>query len=485
MIGDTEQSQNERPANGRHHTHMNRSERKAMQERLQALRAEVEAELKTIPGVEGVGVGFKETNGRLTDEIVFRVYVREKLPTDAVPPEQRIPAEIRGIPTDVLTLSRDQPQDDTEKYRPLKGGIQIGNGSGSVGTLGCLAKRNDEEDWVVVSNHHVLMAGDKSLSDDIDAGQPDYCACCCCGCNEIGKVLNAAIGGLVDCAIASINADITKVHEIVEIGAVAGSAEAVVGDVVRKRGRTTGLTEGEVIDVNYPTTSTAGHSFTDQLRIAPAAGFERWSNSGDSGSAVVNEDNQVVGIHWGGSEGRGTVCKIANVMSAMNIYIPGTVGEGTESLATVEKNTAASRAPIANRAAWEAVADRFLYDDRPLSRLLQRHREEVWRLIQQRRAVTVVWQRRQGPAFVAAFHRTANVPAYRVPETLHGVSFGGLLLSLAAALEEHGSPALQSDLHRHALAWIQRVQDCRTAAELLERLEELEAELESEMSKVS
>lgn len=457
---------------------MGRAERKAIQDRLLALRDRVEAELRSIPGVVGVGVGFKERGGDLTEEIVFRVYVEEKRPLDDVPPAERIPDEIHGVKTDVLTVTVDTPQVDTSKYRPIKGGIQIGNGSGSVGTLGCLAKRNAGGDVVVVSNHHVLLAGGVTVADDVDVGQPDYSVCCCCGCNEIGKVLNGSIGGLVDCAIASVDSDVTKVHEIAEIGAVAGSDTAVVGDIVRKRGRTTGLTSGSVIDVAYANSSTAGHSFTDQIRIAPS-GADPFVSPGDSGSAVVNETNHVVGIVWGASNNHGTASSIANVMAAMDINVPGVGGISSEA-AQLAAAGPATRSPLTGRASWEAVVDRFMYDDFPLGRIMERHRAEIWGLIQQRRAVTVVWHRRQGPAFVAAFHRTATVPGYRVPDVIHDVSFTGLLLSMAAALEEHGSPALKRDVRRYGGTWIQQLQDCRTADELLAGIEMIEAALESE-----
>ncbi len=48
------------------------------QKELAALHAEAEAELKKIPGVIGVGYGLKEINGKTTDQIAFRVYVRKK-----------------------------------------------------------------------------------------------------------------------------------------------------------------------------------------------------------------------------------------------------------------------------------------------------------------------------------------------------------------------------------------------------------------------
>jgi hypothetical protein len=63
---------------------------------------EVEDELLKRPGVTGVGVGYREKGGQETDEIVILVYVAQKRPLHEVPPELRIPPEIRGFKTDVI-----------------------------------------------------------------------------------------------------------------------------------------------------------------------------------------------------------------------------------------------------------------------------------------------------------------------------------------------------------------------------------------------
>jgi hypothetical protein len=54
------------------------------------------------PGVTGVGVGFREKDGKLTDEIVIRVYVQDKRPLAEVPAKLRIPSAIGGFKTDVI-----------------------------------------------------------------------------------------------------------------------------------------------------------------------------------------------------------------------------------------------------------------------------------------------------------------------------------------------------------------------------------------------
>jgi len=50
-------------------------------------------------GVTGVDIGPKLVNGQPTAQTSIRVYVEKKRD---VPPEQAIPKEIQGVPTDVI-----------------------------------------------------------------------------------------------------------------------------------------------------------------------------------------------------------------------------------------------------------------------------------------------------------------------------------------------------------------------------------------------
>src|SRR5688500_9065412 len=118
-----------------------REERIARQEELLRFKDAVEARLLAIPGARSADTGFNEAGGKSTDEIVLRVYVMDKRPIGEVPPSERIPAVIAGIPTDVVVWTHHQEIDDTARYRPLRGGIQITNGVGGNGTLGCFGKR--------------------------------------------------------------------------------------------------------------------------------------------------------------------------------------------------------------------------------------------------------------------------------------------------------------------------------------------------------
>jgi len=61
--------------------------------------------LMKFDGVVGIGVGPKESAGRLLPEQpCYIVYVEQKLSGDVLEPAQRIPAEFGGIATDVVAI---------------------------------------------------------------------------------------------------------------------------------------------------------------------------------------------------------------------------------------------------------------------------------------------------------------------------------------------------------------------------------------------
>jgi copper chaperone CopZ len=136
------------------------------QDNLPKIHAQVEQELKKIPGVIAVGIGFKQTKGQKTDTISFIVYVQEKKDTKDLLPEHIIPSEIQGVKTDVVKIASSSTATttlpDDSKHRPVKGGMQIGNGIKDsaglyhFGTLGCFALQGTTV--VGLSNQHVMFA---------------------------------------------------------------------------------------------------------------------------------------------------------------------------------------------------------------------------------------------------------------------------------------------------------------------------------------
>ena len=69
-----------------------------------ALRVKKEAEprLRQYPNYTGSAVGLKIVDGKRTDQLCIRVFVRKKLPEHLLISESILPRSINGIPVDVV-----------------------------------------------------------------------------------------------------------------------------------------------------------------------------------------------------------------------------------------------------------------------------------------------------------------------------------------------------------------------------------------------
>ncbi len=298
-----------------------------------------------IPGVELIGLGAREVNGKMTDEWAFRFYVKEKQPLDRLSAEHRIPNEIFGVKTDVLTAFEKEAlicdpaavSVDEAEYRDvgMRGGISIRNQHfdndhpHGYGTLGCLAKNSDDH-IVALTCAHVANAGSDTMeTTGTLVGQPKrWISCCCCPRGEIGAVSNADFSDHLDCAIVLLDDDsvshvgdgtpASTMLKIQDLPDFTGPAPIMCFEEVTKRGRTTGVTTGKVADVAYG---------THQMLIEPLNGVTTpFACHGDSGAVIVNSSNQIVGLLVAGDKldiKKGIATHIKPVMAAMDITIAG------------------------------------------------------------------------------------------------------------------------------------------------------------------
>jgi hypothetical protein len=125
---------------------------------------------------------------------------------------------------------------------------------------------------------------------------------------------------LFDAAVARPISDADVLDEILEIGTVQGTLAAVLGMPLRKSGRTTGLTTGEVtlleatVNVSYGAGRTA--RFENQIVAGPM------SQGGDSGSLVVHGDSlQAVGLLFAGSNQTTILSPIQAVLAGLQVTI--------------------------------------------------------------------------------------------------------------------------------------------------------------------
>lgn len=312
--------------------------------------------------VVGVGVGEKVSYGKSTGELSVVVLVRQKVPLVGLAPQAVVPREVDGIRTDVMEVGDVRAQQArTDRWRPAPGGVSIGHYKITAGTFGCVVRDRATGDRLILSNNHVLAnSNDASPGDPIlqpgaaDGGQdgPDTIArlerLCpiqfntepptCGTAQAVADVLNSLANLLgsghrleairanpqasnnVDAAVARPLDGRDILDEILEIGVVSGTLPASLGMRVRKSGRTTGLTSGEItvldatISVNYGSGRTA--TFDNQIVTGPI------SQGGDSGSLVVAESElKAVGLLFAGSEQSTIVNPIQAVLDCLDVNI--------------------------------------------------------------------------------------------------------------------------------------------------------------------
>lgn len=310
--------------------------------------------------VVATGIGYKVTKEKKTPELSVVCSVTKKLPAAQLTKKNLVPQTIDNIPTDVIETGpiRAFPA-RTDRWRPAPGGVSIGHRDITAGTLGCLVKKDGQ--IAILSNNHVLANSNNAAIGDpilqpgpIDGGRwpedriadlqefvpivfqesepPGECGIA----SLIASILSGIARGfgsrsriksvtlqddenLVDAAIARPvdNNDVTP--EILDIGIPQGLAQGELGMAIKKSGRTTELTNGIILQVDVTVDVQYGAGkiarFTDQLMAGPI------SQGGDSGSAVLNNANNLVGLLFAGSDVTTIINRIENVFSALGLSL--------------------------------------------------------------------------------------------------------------------------------------------------------------------
>ena len=115
--------------------------------------------------VVGVGIGTKFTDGKETSTQCVRFYVAEKIAKSALAKKNLLPAEIDGIPTDVIVTGKfrmlSTASNNKLKRRPVRPGTSIGfefpppkDNFVMAGTLGAIVAKGGAQ--FILSNNHVL-----------------------------------------------------------------------------------------------------------------------------------------------------------------------------------------------------------------------------------------------------------------------------------------------------------------------------------------
>jgi hypothetical protein len=248
------------------------------------------ADLLKLPGVTGVGVGYREKGGQETDEYTIRVYVEHKRPLNEVPAESRIPTEIGGFKTDVIEKGHNVLLSLEMHQRPIVGGLQITRTKRNLedhgGSVCCFVNKRTKgpngvmqlsDDVYMLSAAHVLEPKGGALNDTVYQPKPiEACAA------------KADINWANDAGLARLGRGVEWKNEIYRVGPIDPRfADPVLRQVVRKQGRTTELTTGVVTDIShtYVNQDLDRREFSDLFMIRSSS-TGLFGDEGDSGAPV-------------------------------------------------------------------------------------------------------------------------------------------------------------------------------------------------------
>jgi len=325
---------------------------------------EYKKELLENPDVVTVGTGYRWKGGKKTKKVCVVVGVKKKLSKSNVAKGRMIPAILGdGRMTDVQEKGVIKALTNSARLRPCPPGFSIGHWRITAGTLGCLVKKHDSEDYFILSNNHVLADSNngqpndeirqpgnadsqetgrrialleefvKITFDNDDKGNKKSAARAWkmwkWPANMLAKLLNCPYRlnvsqpgaieqpspNLVDAAIARPVLQNYVKPEIHEIGMPLGVREFELGESVKKSGRTTEYTEGTVEGIDVATKVRYGSgvaTYDGQYEIHSAGEF---SAGGDSGSAILGMDNYLGALLFAGGSSGGISITIGNKMS--------------------------------------------------------------------------------------------------------------------------------------------------------------------------
>lgn len=481
------------------------------------------------PGVTAVGIGARERGGVRTGELVLKVLVEVKRPLEELPAAERLPAEFEGMPVDVgvcgygrsiggtaVETAVPPPQQpapqpgspptaqgttDGTRQRPLIAGSRIVtdlDGAGA-GTLGCFLKHRTDPNkvYALTVYHAVVVLDDKGVVqktpvlNTTKVGQPSAVSSPTkCSDDMIGVFGGGNRDTLRDAAVVTLDPGQQWLAEIIGIGPVKGRHVLTPADAaqtppyqLRKRGERTLLTGG-TIEALVATTRVDGIIRANTTLVKPnpsldlQAGQELFFGAeGDSGSVVVNDNAEVVGLLFGRSTppppGQpdnkirlGFVTPIDVVLAQLDQadHVPAEVATAT---ANGVVNTVPGAAPVraippgelppALAPALSANGDLMTRVSRDLDRsaagrllitLWLDHHEELLDLVGNRRRVTIAWHRGGGPVLLQSLLRMAADPALPMPATINGVPPADRLDHIVEVVRAHASPRLRVALDR-------------------------------------
>jgi hypothetical protein len=327
--------------------------------------------------------------------------------------------------------------------------------------------------------------------------------CTCLGTRCTKDVIKYKAGKIVyrDDSDTPHEVDITDVRDVINDPAIIGQKVFKCGAVTKRTAGfvrhvnstvptlnddgTAGPTALNTIDIEFDSSSTSNH--------LNCAGRPAFSEQGDSGSAIFDEQGRIIGILFAGPPNtvpnplppdfwHSSACHIVPLIDKMNICIPVTTAATTHGTCAATDGSGVTPAPnsVSNAGAGGgALGFRGNgYTDAPeqpvplseeqeyrLNNLLQalrstpkgrmlhgefaHVRREIGYLVRHCRPVTVAWHRNKGPAFFACLLNHLRGDIEKFPHELNGVQLGVLLSQMETVLMQYGSNPLKNAIQQY------------------------------------
>ena len=292
---------------------MNPHKNKKRQQEIKNCLFKYKNRLLAIPGVNDLGVGFKFTGKKYTDELAIVIEVKERYLAQYQKETEIIPQTIEGIPINIipspvpelLNFSQDDLHPKHKEisdnrnifYKELVGGIRIRNQkrNGYGGTLGTVVYDRDTNLPYGITARHVLIPNRSiSLWKSAPVIQPDK-----------ARISKAKIGSVyfnrkkeLDCIRFRLNKNraINQEQSCIGLkGKISGiETEIICGTKVMKSGATTGITYGIIVCESL---------CQNRFVIFPDKDYtlvdDELSLAGDSGAIWVLNDGSMkaIGLH--------------------------------------------------------------------------------------------------------------------------------------------------------------------------------------------
>lgn len=216
--------------------------------------------------------------------------------------------------------------------------VPIVNARGVPGALGGLARGPDGTHYFISCQHVLFGAGaganEKVFAIDEADGRERLI--------EIGRTARGFLGRVtyqgqpcfIDCAIGVLTCEVPDfmIRGVQAGGPMLGVSSTHPGARVSKQGSITGRTQGTVTDVNWydrPLFTDRLLEAPGQLLISPSSPEESFSVPGESGCAVIDENDRVVGFLWGCNQhGEGIACPATPALQWLGITLEPQVPAG-------------------------------------------------------------------------------------------------------------------------------------------------------------